>query len=227
LPRPVTWTFGFSYDHFEQGDFDLKKPNPKFGVQWNITDDFLLRAAAFRTVKNALVVNQTIEPTQIAGFNQFFDDFNGTEAWRYGIGLDARLTAALYAGVEASRRDIDAPISFPETRTVRIQDWDEDSIGTYLYWAPHRQWALTMQYRYDWFKSDESPIAPQRINTHAVPLALRYFNPWGYLRNSEPLLFIKMSNRAPTPTLKMATTTFFRSTPRLVTACPSAEVSLA
>ena len=56
----------------------VQKVNPKFGVQWNITDDLVLRGAVFRTVKPALVNNQTLEPTQVAGFNQLFDDPNGS-----------------------------------------------------------------------------------------------------------------------------------------------------
>ena len=54
----------------------VDKVNPKFGVEWNVTDDLVLRGAVFRNVKPALVNNQTLEPTQIAGFNQLFDDTN-------------------------------------------------------------------------------------------------------------------------------------------------------
>ena len=125
LPQPVTWTLGLSYDHFEQGGLDVKKANPKLGVQWDIAENLRLRAAAFRTVKRALVVNQTIEPTQIAGFNQFFDDFNGTEAWEYGIGLDSRLADGLYFGVEASHRDLNVPQATPGADNLKTEDWNE------------------------------------------------------------------------------------------------------
>ena len=33
-------------------------------------------------------VEQTIEPTQVAGFNQFFDGITGTVSKNYGVGLD-------------------------------------------------------------------------------------------------------------------------------------------
>ncbi len=32
-----------------------------------------------------MITRQTIEPTQVAGFNQFFDLDNGTDAWNYGV----------------------------------------------------------------------------------------------------------------------------------------------
>jgi TonB dependent receptor len=107
-------TWGFSYDDFSQGDFELDGAQPKFGVRWEIVDGLALRAAALETVKRALVVDQTIEPTQIAGFNQFFDDINGTETHRYGFGLDARFTSGVLGGAEYSWRDLNVPIGAPE-----------------------------------------------------------------------------------------------------------------
>ena len=43
-----------------------------------LLSDLRLRFAWFETVKPALIANQTLEPTQVAGFNQLFDDTNGT-----------------------------------------------------------------------------------------------------------------------------------------------------
>jgi outer membrane receptor protein involved in Fe transport len=54
LPDAVTWTAGFNYDNFQQNALKVDKLNPKLGVQWNITEDLLLRGALFRVVKPAL-----------------------------------------------------------------------------------------------------------------------------------------------------------------------------
>ena len=56
-----------------------------------------------------LISNQTIEPTQVAGFNQLFDGVEGEAAWRYGVGIDQKLSGTLYAGAELSWRDLDHP----------------------------------------------------------------------------------------------------------------------
>ena len=62
---------------FFNGDSDAEDDtdqfNPKFGVTWNPFTNTTLRAAAFRTLKRTLITDQTLEPTQVAGFNQFFD----------------------------------------------------------------------------------------------------------------------------------------------------------
>ena len=78
-------------------------------------------------MKRNLISDQTIEPTQVAGFNQFFDDAEGTDTWRYGIAVDQKFSAHVYAGTEFSKRDLKVPFSvttagITETRKV---DWDE------------------------------------------------------------------------------------------------------
>jgi hypothetical protein len=65
-----------------------------------------VRAAAFRVLKRTLVTDQTLEPTQVAGFEQFFDDVNGASSWRYGVGIDQKFASDLFVGVEASKRDL-------------------------------------------------------------------------------------------------------------------------
>lgn len=177
-PRNLLWTAGVSYDSYEEGvGFDFDELNPKFGLQWNITEAVRLRLAWFETVKPALVVDQTLEPTQIAGFNQFFDDFNGTRARRKGIGLDSHLTKTLDGGVEASFRDIEIPVFSQTAALSTIEDQQEKFLRAYLYWAPYANWALTAEYRFETFERDAGNVAdtPVRIDTASAPLGIHYF----------------------------------------------------
>ena len=93
LLKNVTATLGLSFDSLS-GDADVDKDqvNPKFGITWTPFAGTTLRAAAFRVLKRTLITDQTLEPTQVAGFNQFFDDPNLTEAWRYGGAIDQKFT---------------------------------------------------------------------------------------------------------------------------------------
>lgn len=86
LLKNVTMTVGASYDHADSEFLHEVKDqfNPKFGMIWNPFPHTTIRAAVFRTLKRTLITQQTLEPTQVAGFNQFFDDGDLTEAWRYG-----------------------------------------------------------------------------------------------------------------------------------------------
>jgi Tfp pilus assembly protein PilF len=109
--RNVTVTLGASADFFEDGDLDEDQVNPKVGITWTPLPSTTVRGAVFRTLKRTLITNQTLEPTQVAGFNQFFDDADGTEAWRYGVALDQKFSKNLYGGVEYSMRDLDVPFT--------------------------------------------------------------------------------------------------------------------
>lgn len=190
FPDPVTWTVGLSVDDYEEGPLEVDKVNPKFGVQWNVTDDFTLRGAVFRTVKPALVSNRTIEPTQVAGFNQFFDDVNATEAWRWGGGADWRITKELFVGAEATWRDLDVPFLLDEdgdgaNDEAVLEDWDEQSHRAYLFWTPIPELSLSAEFAYDRFESEEGIGTdgfgfPLRVETFSVPLAARYFHPDGF-----------------------------------------------
>lgn len=73
----LTRTAGGSGDSFDTDDELVKDQdqfNPKLGVTWALNTGTTLRAAAFRVLKRTLITDQTLEPTQVAGFNQFFDE---------------------------------------------------------------------------------------------------------------------------------------------------------
>ena len=78
LLKNVTFTLGASGDFFDttsgSGLGDRSQFNPKFGITWKSVPSTTVRAAVFRALKRTLITDQTLEPTQVAGFNQFFDD---------------------------------------------------------------------------------------------------------------------------------------------------------
>ncbi len=151
-PDQIAWTLGISFDSLDDerlGKFD--QVNPKLGMIWNLTPNTTLRLAAFRMLKRTLIANQTIEPTQVAGFNQFFDDSNGTESRRYGIALDQKFSPNLYGGLEVSRRDLKTPIRRIGTE---ILDQEEDLYRAYLDWAPHSSVAISWEYQMERFNTE-------------------------------------------------------------------------
>jgi hypothetical protein len=187
-PERVTWTLGASYDDYQEQPLDTNSFNPKFGVLWNLTDQFRLRAAAFRVVKPALVSNRTLEPTQVAGFNQFFDDINATRSWRYGGGFDWRIAPTLAIGGEATWRDMDEPVFGVDFESgegfARFEDRDEQYHQLYLYWTPIDRIGVSAKLIYDLYESEigiatEFDNLPERVRTFSVPVSVSYFNPSG------------------------------------------------
>ena len=189
-PAVVTWTIGASHDSIEEGSLDVDETNPKLGFQWDVTDRARLRAAYMETVKRALVAEQTLEPTQVAGFAQFFDDLNGTKAERYGVGLDVTLkqpkpyssqSSGLYAGFEFSARDLEVPLVDGPTGTITPEDQTEDLGRVYLYWTPHPEWAVHTEIRRERFERKDTLgfDLPTEVETISLPLVVRYFSAAG------------------------------------------------
>ena len=185
FPKEITWTFGASADFFD-GIVDQNQFNPKFGFTWHPAGGTTVRGALFRVLKRTLISSQTLEPTQVAGFNQFFDDPGGTDSWRYGLGLDQKLSDQLFGGIEGSRRDLEVPytlISGTTTRDIGVVDWEEKVARAYLYWTPHRWLTVSGEYQYERFDRDPQQVGTEQfteIRTHRVSPGVRFFHPSGF-----------------------------------------------
>jgi tetratricopeptide (TPR) repeat protein len=204
LREPVTFTIGASGDFFEGSQF-----NPKLGLTWQIRQRTTLRAAWFRTLQRPTLLREnstpTIEPTQVAGFNQVFLGPIGEDAWRYGVGVDQRFSNVLYAGAEISARDLKTPLNLvppppadPIPTEVRA-DWDEQSTRAYLNWAPDPRLAFSAEYSYEGLNRADpfsgplalrrsgsfGPDAVSELRTHRVSVKLAYFHPSGFTAHVE------------------------------------------
>ncbi len=185
--KDVTFTLGASGDFFKT-DSTLSESrdqfNPKFGITWNALPDTTLRAAVFRAFKRTLLTNQTLELTQVAGFNQFYDDIESTDSWRYGIAVDQKFSRTVFGGAELSRRDLKVPASvtnpFTDVTEVERTDWHEDLARAYLFWTPHEWLALSAEYQYERVRRvPDFGLGLVEATTHRVPLGLRFFHPSG------------------------------------------------
>ncbi len=184
LLRNLTFTLGASEDFFrnEDTDQDQNQFNPKVGITWNPFPSTTLRATVFRTFKRTLITNQTVEPTQVAGFNQFFDDGNGTDAWRYGLAFDQKFFKNLFGGAEYSGRQLKVPFIFQldsETSLLK-SNWEERLILAYLFWTPHPWLAFSGEYQYERFERDKPLVAGvANVRTHRFPLGISFNHPCG------------------------------------------------
>lgn len=198
--KNVMITAGGSADFYKGYMSDEDQFNPKFGLIWNLSAGTTVRAAIMRTYYKPLINKQTIEPTQVAGFNQFFDDAEGTKSWRYGIAVDRKFSRNIYGGIEYSLRDLEVPyMSFsvpeappdappdgppppPAMPNVEILDaeWHERLGKIYLFFAPHQSISLTAEYQYERFDRDREFFAGiEEVTTHRIPLGINLFCPSG------------------------------------------------
>ena len=184
----LTLTGAVSADFLSGDSLEIEgttEVNPKFGVEWNPAPGTTLRAAAFKVLKRTLVTDQTLEPTQVAGFNQFFDDLDGATSWRYGAGIDQKLGRDVFAGAEFSRRDVKSPFIFTDPEGVLDTELRHEKTTEYLgrayaFWTPHPWWAFSAQYLYEKNQSEGLSGVPLSVKTQRAPLAAKFFHPSGF-----------------------------------------------
>jgi tetratricopeptide (TPR) repeat protein len=182
--RRISLTAGLSTDHIRIREFERNHLSPKLGIVWLISPKTVARAAATQSVKRDFIAGQTLEPTQIAGFNQFYDDATGTISRRIGLGLDHQFGQDAYAGFEASRRRLWLPLIGTDIRLP----WRELSARSHFYWthSPKGESCCSLSVgiapeyarlrRHPDFGGTEGIVS---LGTSIVPIALRVFAPAG------------------------------------------------
>ncbi|MFC1832877.1 TonB-dependent receptor, partial [Thermodesulfobacteriota bacterium] len=187
LPYEFTATVGLSGDLVESTDQDREEINPKLGLFWQPAESTLIRGAVFKTVSRSLVNSQTIEPTNVAGFNQFFDDATASLIWNYGIGIDQQFSDKLFGGAQFLQRDLDVPfIQLDETTGTTSStedDWREQIASAYLYWAPAEWLSLGLEYFYEDFEHDVLEVGAIfgifGVTNHRLVPQVSFFHPCG------------------------------------------------
>ena len=175
-------TLGLSYTYFHNNEsgaeIQQNSLNPKLGFIWNVNEALKFRAAAFRIVKSAIIDSQTLEPLQVAGFNQFYDDTNGSISWFHGAGMDLRLGKNSYTGVELHTRDLTMP--WQESANL-VYNAKEELYRWYFDWKPSPMLAVNTQFKFENYRTDgTSEYFPSFTETAYVPTEIRLFAPNGF-----------------------------------------------
>jgi len=179
-------TFGASFDSYRSFDaafnqhFDRDRLNPKVGVSWDITSRIVFRAAYFDSSGRRFVAGQTIEPTQIAGFNQLFDDLVFSHAKRWGAGFDFKLTDSLFTGVEWSERRL-TNVTIGGDGTHGEVKASEENVRAYLNWTINDRFVFSSGVQWDDLVGDVTFAAQfAELNIVRVPAEIRYYDPSGF-----------------------------------------------
>ncbi len=180
--------------------------SPKLGITWFATPKTTARAAVYSRLSPAIGRVQSLEPTQVAGFNQFFFEPGGTESLSYGVGLDHEFGKRLFGGFSLLRRELTIPEAFCEfpnpfsgcisqqVSTVvdrESSDWHGDA---YLNLVLGKQWAASLDYLYesrefDFFKIDNQAFFQDELRRQRVQPQLRWFHPNGLFASASGSYF--------------------------------------
>jgi hypothetical protein len=172
---------------------DRSEADPKLGVSWDLLPGTTVRAAYFTTLKRPLIGDlselsgETIEPTQVAGFNQFFDDPVGTESRRWGVAIDQKFRNPIFAGdtlllgAEWSQRQLTVPMTHGVFTLVPPHVVDFGSYEMYgrgyLSWLLSERLAFNAAINYEALSPETDTVT--KLNLLLAPVELRYFDPNG------------------------------------------------
>ncbi len=176
----VHFTLGATFDVHRSDSLDRDRLNPKLGVSWDITSGIVFRAAYIEGLKKPLIGGQTIEPTQIAGFNQIFDDppnFRGPSVGEPAF--DFKLTDRLFAGIEWSERRMKIPI-FGVGGAVEEQRASEETVRSYLNWTITDRFAFSAGLQWDDLSQQTFVAQFEHLSIIRVPAEIRYYGPSGF-----------------------------------------------
>jgi opacity protein-like surface antigen len=176
--------------------YDATKVSPKIGATATFGSGTTLRAAVYHRLAPALGRIQTLETTQVAGFNQFFDDAGGARSWSYGAGIDQKFGARWFVGASWLTRRLDVPEASCATpdpfsgcagasATFVDQKESDDDWGTAYASGALTTW-MTASLGYDYYQrqfttTETTPTGgfQDRVETQRVRPELRFFAPMG------------------------------------------------
>jgi len=180
ITRKFQLSVGGSYDRFRDDklQIDDSQFSPKLGVLWDIRASTSLRLVGLKAYTRDIISNQTIEPTQVAGFQQFFDDVVGSKSKLYGIGLDHRFSTKASSGIEYTKRDVTSPFFINVVPPVIDKYMTRVKTGrAYYYRSLSDHFTTTVNYYYEQTKDDLNDIS---IDTQRVPVGIKLFYPIGF-----------------------------------------------
>jgi tetratricopeptide (TPR) repeat protein len=198
----VDLTAGASYARVEFSELSIapsdnetsarEELDPKLGLVLRLTPSTTLRSAYYETLGAAGSADlETIEPTQVAGFNQLFDEQPGARTRGAGLGLDQKIAKWTYAGVEALWRESGWSYGADSQPALRggadnfifPLEAREQLLRAHLYQVLHRTTTFTVEYTLVDHQDDSSALGDRTDDsslTHRVRLGLNYFHPRGW-----------------------------------------------
>ena len=184
----ITLTTGLNYSRIDNGEIHVQahKGSPKMGLVWQPTPDTSIHLAWLKGISRTFISDQTIEPTQVAGINQFYIDPLGTESELYGFGLNHEISSQLFSGVSYVYRNLKVPYKynhFDGTIENYRADWKEHLAKLYLNWLPQTTISVSTEYLYEKFDRGEDFFGEdffEQLETHKGKMQLAWFDQSGF-----------------------------------------------
>ena len=156
---------------------------PGLGLVWRPDSRATFRAFAARVVKRPYVVNRTLKPTELAGFNTLLENPDGARSDLAGLAVQYRLNPSLFVGGIFTSQILADKLNVPleDGTDVRVDNEEERIFDFYVNWTPSDMFAVGFNVIREIYSRNERDTnsQPLRVQTWLAPLSVRYFDPNG------------------------------------------------
>jgi tetratricopeptide (TPR) repeat protein len=164
----------------DKNNQNVNQFNPKIGVVWDLSDSTTLRATVFRDVPKS-AFSATLEPTQISGFNQAYNDFASLvvqDAKRSGIALDHKINTRMFTGFSYLYSDLESFVFAQTSQDNEVLDSTQKLFSAYYYFLFSPKLSFRIEYDFAEFEEPGDSIATniRKLKTHQLPVGLNYFH---------------------------------------------------
>ncbi len=164
---------------------DKERTYPKLGLILKPWNGSAVRIAYIEMMQRALPAGQTLEPVQVAGFSQMYDDPFGTKSRQIAGAIDQRVGPRIYLGASASGRWMGIPYTAFDSLGQPIgasTPWKEEREAAYIRWLPTDSIALSFQIvkeRFDRTAENQGTGAFLFLKQVRAPVTVQWFSPSG------------------------------------------------
>jgi Flp pilus assembly protein TadD/outer membrane cobalamin receptor len=147
--KPLELTFGIAYAEYDAETFtkQLSGWYPKFAAVYQLNPQLILRTSYLQSLKRPLAIEQTLEPTEVGGFNQFTDEAEGIESDQYAVGFDFDIGHGHRLGGDAFIRKLEIPIIDPTSGLIQ-SNAEQKQMLVFWNWSTN-PWAISLKYIYE------------------------------------------------------------------------------
>lgn len=178
LTPVVTLHGGAEYVRLDElNNTKSERINGKLGIVARLNNGTTLRGAFFQGVSGSKYDRESLAPTQFAGFNQVFDDTNGTRWRRAAAGVEQRFGNGVNTGLEVSARHMDVPIPDFFSSSNDLEAWKEQLHRAHLTLPLGQKVAFSLEWRHEEIKAPDNTALrdsfnPYKVRTNLIPARL-------------------------------------------------------
>ncbi len=176
--KPLEFTLGVAYAELDADAFTKKLSGwyPKAAIVYRPDSALSLRAAYFQSLRRPFADEQTLEPTQLGGFNQLVDETEGIESDQYAVGFDFDMGYGHHLNGEILTRKSAIPLVDPIDGFLRSDA--EQKLGSIAWSWSADPWAISLKYLYekDEYVEDDQSFEgkPSPLTTHRLPFRIQW-----------------------------------------------------